>query len=140
MPLGVVFAGRTWANSSHEEAAASHGQRTQTEGVLLQHSKPLQVHHQHSHNPTVVATSENRTRGTLDPLVARGVLNSVCAELPAMEDSAPVPAATGEQPDQQVPHFPHSAAQRQLQPTQPRSKKAGTELSLSSKASPPCSC
>lgn len=31
-PLGALFAGRMWANSSHEEAAASHRQGTQIEG------------------------------------------------------------------------------------------------------------
>lgn len=81
-------------------AAAGHRQGTRTEG-LLQHSKPLRGHHQHSHNPTVAAMSENRTRGTLDPLV------------------------------QLVSHT------RQL--TQPSHEHTGTELSLSSKASPPCS-
>lgn len=57
------------------------------------------------------------------------------AELLLTED--PVPAATGEQPCQQDPHFPHTTAHRQLQPTQPSCKKA--EFGLSSKAPPPCS-
>lgn len=137
MPLAAVFAGRTRANSSPEEAAACHRQGTQTERVLLQHGKPSRVHHQHSHNRTAAGTSENRTRGTLDPVTVKGPLNSVCTELPAMEDSALSQQPQGNR--QQVPHFPHTAARRQLQPTRPIRKKAGTELSLSSKASPPCS-
>jgi len=66
--VGAVVAGRTGANSSHEAVAASPGQGTPTERVLLRHSKPLQVHHQHAHNPTVAGTSENKTKGTLDAL------------------------------------------------------------------------
>lgn len=55
----------------------------------------------------------------MDPLVAGGIPKSVCMELPGMEDSASVPAATGDHPGQQVPHSPHTAAH----PTTPQEGK-----------------
>lgn len=63
---------------------------------------------------------QNRTKGTLDPLVARRVPKSVCTELPGMEDFASGPAASGDHPCQQIPHSPrcsppNCAAKRQGQ-------------------------
>lgn len=118
------------ANSSHEEAAASHRQGTQTEGCCQNTSTPpstsLEV------TQVYVGMSENRTKGTLDPCVVSRILNSECTELPANGGLCLCPSSHGGPAKPVVLLFSCSPS--------PRShKKAGTKVRLSNEASLPCS-
>lgn len=83
-----------WANSSHEEAAASHRQGTQTEGCCQNSSTPLTTSLEVTQ--VCVGMSENRTKGTPYPCVVSGILNSEWTELPANGGLCLCPSSHGE--------------------------------------------